>query len=138
MFALLLVVPLITNAQTRDSISNDTVPPTIDGDSIRITSVSSNSDYSNAYEIALGGLPLFAYSAIFFAMNVAIIGYYQATEQNTRATLCMLFRGLIFLVPAFILMPKFIFPQGMWLAVPVTECITLGVILLTNKHIISR
>ena len=93
---------------------------------------------TNAYEIALGGLPLFAYSAIFFAMNVAIIGYYQATEQNTRATLCMLFRGLIFLVPAFILRPKFIFPQGMWLAVPVTECMTLGGILLTNKGIISR
>ena len=93
---------------------------------------------TNAYEIALGGLPLFAYSAIFFAMNVAIIGYYQATEQNTRATLCMLFRGLIFLVPAFILMPQFIYPQGMWLAVPVTECTTLGMILLTNKRIISR
>ena len=93
---------------------------------------------TNAYEIALSGLPLFAYSAIFFALNVAIIGYYQATGQNTRATLSMLFRGLIFLVPAFILMPKFIFPQGMWLAVPVTECITLGVILMTNKRIISR
>ena len=93
---------------------------------------------TKAYEIAIGGLPLFAYSAIFFAMNVAIIGYFQATEQNTRATLCMLFRGLIFLVPAFILMPMFISPQGMWLAVPVTECMTLGVILLTNKGIISR
>ena len=93
---------------------------------------------TNAYEIAISGLPLFAYSAIFFAMNVAIIGYYQATEQNTRATLCMLFRGLIFLVPAFMLMPMFITPQGMWLAVPVTECMTLGVILLTNKGIISR
>ena len=93
---------------------------------------------TKAYEIALSGLPLFAYSAIFFAMNVAIIGYYQATEQNTRATLCMLFRGLIFLVPAFILMPMFISPQGMWLAVPVTECMTLGMILLTNKGIISK
>ncbi len=93
---------------------------------------------TNAYEIAIGGLPLFAYSAIFFAMNVAIIGYYQATEQNTRSTLYMLFRGLIFLIPAFILMPEFIYPQGMWLAVPVTECMTLGVILLSNKGIISR
>ena len=92
---------------------------------------------TRAYEIAIAGLPLFAYSAIFFAMNVAIIGYYQATEQNTRATLCMLFRGLVFLVPAFILMPMFMFPQGMWLAVPVTECMTLGVILLTNRGIIS-
>ena len=93
---------------------------------------------TRAYEIALDGLPLFSYSAIFFAMNVAIIGYFQATEQNTRATLCMLFRGLIFLVPAFILMPMFVKPQGMWLAVPVSECMTLGAILLTNKGIISR
>jgi Na+-driven multidrug efflux pump len=93
---------------------------------------------TKAYEIAIEGLPLFSYSAIFFAMNVAIIGYFQATEQNTRATLCMLLRGLIFLVPAFVLMPIFITPQGMWLAVPVTECMTLGVILLTNKGIISR
>jgi Na+-driven multidrug efflux pump len=93
---------------------------------------------TNAYDIAIAGLPLFAYSAIFFAMNVAIIGYYQSTEQNMRATLCMLFRGLIFLVPAFITMPMFISPQGMWLAVPVTECMTLGVILLTDKGVISR
>ncbi len=88
---------------------------------------------TKAYEIAIGGLPLFAYSAIFFALNVAVIGYYQATEQNGRATLCMLLRGLIFLVPAFLLMPQLMFPQGMWLAIPVTECMTLGVILLTSK-----
>ena len=67
---------------------------------------------TNAYDIAIAGLPLFAYSAIFFAMNVAVIGYFQATEQNTRATLCMLLRGLIFLVPAFVLMPIFITPQA--------------------------
>jgi hypothetical protein len=58
------------------------------------------------------------------------------SKQNSRATLCMLFRGLIFLVPAFILMPMFIFPQGMWLAVPVAECMTLGGILLTNKGVL--
>ena len=88
---------------------------------------------TKAHEIAIAGLPLFAYSAIFFALNVAIIGYYQAIEQNVRATVYMLLRGLLFLVPAFLLMPAFIFPQGMWLAVPVTECMTLGVILLTKK-----
>ena len=80
---------------------------------------------------------MFAYSAIFFALNVCIIGYYQATEQNLRATVFMLLRGLLFLVPVFILMPKLIAPQGMWLAVPVTECMTLGVILLTSKISIS-
>ena len=86
------------------------------------------------YEIATAGLPLFASSAIFFALNIAIIGYYQATEQNTRATVYMLLRGLIFLVPAFIIMPMLISPQGMWLAVPASECLTLLVILLTKKR----
>lgn len=87
------------------------------------------------YEIATAGLPLFAVSSVFFALNIAIIGYYQSIERNGRATLYMLFRGLFFLVPAFILMPQLIFPQGMWLAVPVSECLTLGVILLTKKKI---
>ena len=85
------------------------------------------------YEIATAGLPLFAVSSVFFALNIAILGYYQSIELNGRATLYMLLRGLVFLVPAFILMPQLIFPQGMWLAVPVSECLTLGVILLTKK-----
>ena len=85
------------------------------------------------YVIATAGLPLFAISSIFFALNVAIIGYYQAIERNVRATAFMLLRGLVFLVPAFILMPLIITPQGMWLAVPVTECLTLAVILLTDR-----
>ena len=50
--------------------------------------------------------------------------------------IALMFRGLIFLVPAFILMPMFIFPQGMWLAVPVAECMTLGGILLTKKGVL--
>ena len=85
------------------------------------------------YEIATAGFPLFAVSSVFFALNIAIIGYYQSIELNGQATLYMLLRGLVFLVPAFFLMPQLIFPQGMWLAVPVSECLTLGVILLTKK-----
>lgn len=90
------------------------------------------------YEIATAGLPLFAVSSIFFALNIAIIGYYQSIEQNGRATLYMLLRGLVFLVPAFVLMPQLIFPQGMWLAVPISECLTLGVILLTKKNKLNK
>ena len=85
------------------------------------------------YEIATAGLPLFPTSALFFALNVAIIGYYQAIEQNARATVYMLLRGLFFLIPSFVLMPMLISPQGMWLAVPASECLTLAVILLTKK-----
>jgi len=89
---------------------------------------------SRPYEIAIAGLPLFAVSSIFFALNVAIIGFYQATEQNTRASVYMLLRGLVFLIPAFILLPMLISPEGLWLAVPVSEILTLAVILLSRQR----
>ena len=88
---------------------------------------------TSPYDIATAGLPIFATSAIFFALNIAIIGYYQAIEQNGRATGYTLIRGIIFLIPSFILMPMLIFPQGMWLAVPVAECLTLVVIICTGE-----
>lgn len=90
------------------------------------------------YEYAIAGLPLFSISAIFFALNVAIIGYYQSIEQNARATIYMLLRGLIFLVPAFIFMPQFLSSQGLWLAVPASECLTFIVILITKKKMKSN
>ena len=68
---------------------------------------------------------------VFFALNVAIIGYYQAIEQNARATVYMLLRGFVFLIPAFVLMPMLVSPQGLWLAVPVSEILTFAVILLS-------
>ena len=87
------------------------------------------------YEIATAGLPLFATSAIFFALNVCTIGYYQAVEQNMRATVYVLLRGFAFLIPAFILLPMLIIPQGLWLAVPASELLTFVVILLTMRKI---
>ena len=80
------------------------------------------------YEIALAGIPLFATSSIFFALNIALIGYFQAIEKNAKATVYMLLRGLVLLIPAFILLPRLITPQGMWLAVPASEMLTLIII----------
>lgn len=48
-------------------------------------------------------LPIFSVSAVFFALNIAFIGYYQSIEKG----------GL-----------------GMWGAIPVSELLTLVVILL--------
>jgi Na+-driven multidrug efflux pump len=74
-------------------------------------------------------------SMVFASLFTVADGIFVGQGVGSNA---LVFRGLVFLVPAFILMPIFIYPQGMWLAVPVAECMTLGVILLTNKGIISR
>ena len=84
------------------------------------------------HSYAVTGIPLFSLSAVFFAVNIALIGYYQAVEKNGKATVYMFLRGLVFLVPSFVMLPMAASPQGMWLAVPLSECLTLISIILTG------
>lgn len=81
-----------------------------------------------AHAIADRGLPLLGLCAAFFGINVAFIGYYQSTEQSLRSIIYMLLRGIIFVVPAFIYLPRIIGEPGLWLAIPVAEAITLMII----------
>lgn len=81
-----------------------------------------------AYEIATNGLPLLGTCALFFALNITFIGYYQSTERAARAIIYTLFRGIIFIIPAFLLLPNIIGDPGLWLAIPSAEAMTLLVI----------
>lgn len=60
---------------------------------------------AGAYRIASAGIPLMATGFVFYIVNVAIIGYFQSVERVLPATTYSLARGLVFLVPSFILMP---------------------------------
>ncbi len=84
---------------------------------------------SAAADIACSGLPLFALCGIFFALNIAFIGYYQSIEQAARATVFTLLRGALLVVPAFLLLPRVTGVAGMWLAIPLSELLTLLIIL---------
>ena len=86
-----------------------------------------------AYTLAADGLPILGICALFFALNITFIGYYQSREQAGRATVYMLLRGIIFMVPGFIFLPGLIGEPGLWLAIPLAEFITLAVI--TAKYI---
>lgn len=90
---------------------------------------------SQAGEIAIKGFPYLASGIIFFILNVAIIGYYQSIEQIKQATWLVLLRGFIILIPCFILLPMLFGEIGMWLAMPVAELITLGVVAV--KRVVS-
>lgn len=82
-----------------------------------------------AFDIAISGLPLIGCCAIFFALNITFIGYYQSRELAGRSIAYMLLRGIIFLVPGFIILPRLIGTPGLWLAIPAAEMLTLIVIL---------
>lgn len=89
-----------------------------------------------AYSLALHGLPLMGICAIFFALNITFIGYYQSTERNAKSTLYMLLRGIVFLIPGFVLLPSVIGTEGLWLAIPAAEALTFAVI--ATQHLIRK
>lgn len=68
--------------------------------------------------------------ACFFALNVALIGYYQSIAKAAASTLLTLLRGVLFLVPSFLLLPEVMGVVGLWLAIPAAELLTLIVIAL--------
>lgn len=89
-----------------------------------------------AYGLAVEGLPLFALCAVFFAINIAFIGYYQSIEKAAVSTAYTLLRGVLFLVPSFLLLPRWIGVPGLWLAIPAAEfatSIVIGVIYVLCK-----
>lgn len=83
-----------------------------------------------AHDLCAEGLPLFAISALFTIVNVVCVGYYQSIERATRATVYTLLRGFVFMIPAFLILPRLFVPEGLWLALPVAEFLTTLVILV--------
>ena len=53
-----------------------------------------------------------------------ILGYYQSVERIRPATAFALLRGMIFLVPSFILLPRALGVAGIWLALALSEVAT--------------
>lgn len=84
-----------------------------------------------AYDIACQGLPIFSIVFLFFTLCVVGIGYYQSLEFAKQATLFTLLRGFIFVIPAFILLPRWLGVNGLWLAMPLSEILTLIVMFVT-------
>ena len=80
---------------------------------------------SPAGRIGIEGFPYFALSFMPFVINIAVIGFFQSVENVCASTLFSLLRGLIFLVPCFYLLPLLMGDEGIWLAFPLSEVMTL-------------
>ncbi len=77
-----------------------------------------------AGRIAIDGFPYFAAGIVFFILNVSIIGYWQSIERIKKAVLFVFLRGFALLVPCFIILPKLLGTEGIWLAMPLAELTT--------------
>lgn len=89
---------------------------------------------SEAGRLAVYGLPIYSACAVFFALNISFIGYYQSIEKAMKAMVFTLLRGIVFLIPMFCLLPVFFPKAGVWMAIPASEMLTLMIILLIYKR----
>lgn len=82
---------------------------------------------STAGVLATEGFPLYGLGIIFFILNVAIIGYFQSIERLRSALSIVVLRGLVFVIPCFMLLPEWLGRTGIWLAMPLSEALTFVV-----------
>ena len=85
-------------------------------------------DSDPAAQIAIDGFPYFATGFLFFILNLVAIGYLQSIEKVAASTIFALLRGVVFLFPAFLLLPEMMDVKGMWLALPLSELLTFIVV----------
>jgi hypothetical protein len=85
-------------------------------------------------------LPLFATGFIFTAFNISSVGYFQSVEKSLQSIILTLMRGFLFIIAAFMLIPKIAGTPGLWLAVPAAEMLTtvFAVILLSRTPLAER
>ena len=79
---------------------------------------------SDAYEMAVYGLPLFALGFIPMAYNLSVICFLQSIERSTVSTLLTLLRGIVLVVIFFRWLPSLIGTGGLWVSIPVSESVT--------------
>lgn len=82
-----------------------------------------------AFPLAVKGFPLMAAAFVFFIVNLTLIGYFQSIERVRSAMVFALLRGLLLLVPSFIILPIAFGDTGIWLALAVSEMLTTACII---------
>ncbi len=80
--------------------------------------------YTEAAEIAVDGFPLYSIAFIFFIFNLTAIGYFQSVEKVLPSIVFALLRGILFLIPSFIILPAILGNNGIWLALAASEILT--------------
>lgn len=80
--------------------------------------------------IAINGFPYFAMGFVFFVLNLVAIGFLQSIERVAPAMTFALLRGVLFMVPCFVLLPELMGIRGIWLAMPLTEAATFLLVVL--------
>lgn len=77
--------------------------------------------------LATEGMKLYFINYLFMGFNIVVATYFQAIEKPKLSTIVTLCRGLLFVMGALIILPNLFNVNGVWLAVPTAEFLTVFV-----------
>ena len=69
-------------------------------------------------------IPHFSTAFVAFIFNITAIGYFQSVEKVAPSIVFALLRGMVFIIPSYLLMPCIAGTTGIWLALGVSEILT--------------
>lgn len=73
---------------------------------------------------AVNGAKLYAFAFLVNGLNMIAAGYFTAIGIPQKAVLIALSKGIVWIAAGIVLLPLLLGIQGIWLAVPMAECIT--------------
>lgn len=82
---------------------------------------------TDVIEIAARGTTIYAFAFLFNGLNILASSYFTAMANAKISIIISLLRGLVLVAPAILFLPMVLGIEGVWLAVPLAEIITLGV-----------
>ncbi|MGL5677643.1 MAG: MATE family efflux transporter [Cellulosilyticaceae bacterium] len=78
-------------------------------------------------EITVSGMKLFLLSMPLIGIQMTASNYYQSVGKAKKAMVISLSRQLIFLIPAFLILPNIFGLKGVWIAGPVADFLAVAV-----------
>ncbi len=84
-------------------------------------------DSEHVREIAEHGARIFAFAFLLMEFNAYASSLFTSLSNGLLSALISFIRGILLLAPLIVLMPALLGPDGVWLAVPLTEAATFAV-----------
>lgn len=97
---------------------------------VPIVSVFNSEKDAALTEIAEHGLPLYFLGFFPAGLNIIAASFLSACEKAKEGFLVSLLRGIVLILPAVLILPRFLDMDGVWLSFGTAEILTLGVSLL--------
>lgn len=93
---------------------------------------------SNTYAITLYGYKIFVWNFLFAGINIFASSFFTALSNGKVSATISFLRTFVFVAGSILLLPKFLGIDGIWLAIPVAEAVTVLIALvllaINRKH----